>query len=317
MKKYLFLLIVPIILFFPKDVFALDIHFYTSDYVVINSCYDCTSLSAPGVQRVRFTYPTQVFQNLEYRFQFDTQFHYYNTTELPTTHIDLFGASVNQNIEGYIWKGTIKEFPPNGGVLRGYSFDATWTQTTNGGNVFTEIYFDNFESYDLFSVVVDNYSLTTTGDSTSDVIAGVGQEIIENQNKNQQQTNERLDGIKDYLESDDEPSSDISSLGNVQGLLPPGPVDSLLNIPFKFLSIIVSSLGELCVPLSFNWVFDKTLTLPCFTDSFYNNVPDYLMLFINLIPSGFILISYFKHLYKKVNRAVSLETNADDEWGVL
>ena len=121
----------------------------------------------------------------------------------------------------------------------------------------------------------------------------------------------------DFLTDDTPPESDISSLGNVQGLLPPGPVDSLLNIPFKFLSVIVSSLGDVCTPLSMNWVFDKTLTLPCFSDSFYNNVPSGLMIFINLIPSGFILIFYLKHLYKKVNRAVSFETTADDEWGVL
>lgn len=121
----------------------------------------------------------------------------------------------------------------------------------------------------------------------------------------------------DFLTDDTPPESDISVLGNVQGLLPPGPVDSLLNIPFKFLSIIVSSLGDNCKPLSINWVFDKTLTLSCFSDSFYNKVPSGLMLFINLIPSGFILINYFKHLYKKVNRAVSLETTSDDEWGVL
>lgn len=123
--------------------------------------------------------------------------------------------------------------------------------------------------------------------------------------------------LNDTLTDDTPPSSDISSLGNVQGLLPPGPVDSLLNIPFKFLSVIVSSLGNLCVPLSLDFVFNSSLTLPCFSETFYDNVPSGLMIFINLIPTGFILIKYFKHLYMKVNRAVSMETTADDEWGVL
>lgn len=140
----------------------------------------------------------------------------------------------------------------------------------------------------------------------------------------QQKTNDKLDDlnksqqeIKDYITDDSEPDSDISSLGNVQGLLPPGPVDSLLNIPLKALSIIVSSLGDNCVPLTGKFVYDSTITIACFSDSFYDHVPDDLMIFINLIPAGFILIYYFKHLYKKVDRAVSMETTADDEWGVL
>lgn len=147
----------------------------------------------------------------------------------------------------------------------------------------------------------------------------------------QQQTNEKLDQTNDnlndlkeqeketydYLTDETEPSSDISSLGNVQGLLPAGPVDSLLNIPFKFLSVVNSSFGGVCKPLEGPFVYDSTLTLPCFSEVFYDEVPPLLLNFLSLIPASWILISYFKHLYKKVNRAVSMETNADDEWGVL
>lgn len=128
--------------------------------------------------------------------------------------------------------------------------------------------------------------------------------------KNQEETN-------DYLKDDTVSDTDISSLGNVQGLLPPGPLDSLLNIPFNFLSIVNSSLSGTCSPLSSKFVFDSTLTYPCFTEMFYDKVSPGIMIFINIIPSAFILIFYFKHLYKKVDRAMSLESNSDDEWGVL
>lgn len=133
---------------------------------------------------------------------------------------------------------------------------------------------------------------------------------IDEMKQKQQETN-------DYLMDDTPPDSDISSLGNVQGLLPPGPVDSLLNIPFEFLSIVTSSLSGTCAPLSSKFVFDSELTYPCFSEMFYDKVPDGLMIFINIIPSAFILIFYFKHLYKKVDRAMSLESNSDDEWGVI
>ena len=133
------------------------------------------------------------------------------------------------------------------------------------------------------------------------------------------QTNEELGEMNDYIQ-DDTPAStedvDLDSLGTVSGLLPAGPVDSLLNVPFTFLSVLTSSMGGVCVPITGTFVFDSTLSIPCF-DSFYDEVPDYLMNFINLIPAGFILIMYFKHLYKKVERAVSLQTTADDEWGVI
>lgn len=121
----------------------------------------------------------------------------------------------------------------------------------------------------------------------------------------------------DYIKDDTAPDVDISSLGTVQGLLPEGPVDSLLNIPFLFLSVLTSSFGGVCTPLEGTFVFGSTLSIPCFSEMFYGNVPSGLMIFINLIPASFILIKYFKHLYKKVDRAVSMDSNSDDEWGVL
>lgn len=152
------------------------------------------------------------------------------------------------------------------------------------------------------------------------------QEIEQNRHiiNQQQQTNDKLDEQNkiqqeqnDFLMDDTQPDVDISSLGTVSGLLPAGPIDSLLNIPFKFLSVLTSSLSGTCTPISGTFVFDTTLTIPCFSDSFYNEVPEFLMNFLSLIPAGFILITYFKYLYKKVERATSMETTADDEWGVI
>jgi len=139
---------------------------------------------------------------------------------------------------------------------------------------------------------------------------------IDSMKEKQDETNQKLDETNDFLKDDTPPDTDISSLGNVQGLLPPGPLDSLLNIPFNFLSIVTSSLSGTCVPLESKFVFDSTLSYPCFSD-FYDKVPSVIMVFVNIIPSAFILIIYFKHLYKKVDRAMSLESNSDDEWGVL
>lgn len=140
---------------------------------------------------------------------------------------------------------------------------------------------------------------------------------LEELNKSQKEIAKETKETNDFLKDDTAPETDISSLGTVQGLLPEGPVDSLLNIPLYFLSVITSSFGGVCVPLEGKFVFDSTLSIPCFSEMFYDNVPAGLMIFINLIPSTFILMKYFKHLYKKVDRAVSMNSNSDDEWGVL
>lgn len=131
------------------------------------------------------------------------------------------------------------------------------------------------------------------------------------------ETNNKLEDINSTLTDDTPPNSDISSLGNVQGLLPPGPLDSLLNIPFKLLSIINSSFGGVCKLMNIEFIGDSELNIPCFDDYFWNKVDAGSMIFLNIIPASFILVYYLKHLYKKVDRAMSLETNADDEWGVI
>lgn len=164
--------------------------------------------------------------------------------------------------------------------------------------------------------------------------------ILNSLNQNQQQTNQKLDEVKeeikkqteeqkknneelkktnDYLTDDSDATFDSSKLDTVTGLFPEGPVDSLLTIPFKFLSVIVSSLSGSCVPFTCNFVYDTTLTLPCFDSVLWNssNVDSNLLNYLSLIPSAFILIIYFKHLYKKVERATSMETTTDDEWGCV
>lgn len=180
---------------------------------------------------------------------------------------------------------------------------------------------DNLTTSDIQNVISSSGLATASSvDEVNESVAELKTELndvnssIEEQTQQQQQNHEET---MNYLTDDTAPESDISSLGNVQGLLPPGPLDSLLNIPFKFLSIITSSMSGTCVPLSGTFVFDSTLTLPCFSELIYDDVPEYLMFFINLIPACFILIKYLKHLYKKVDRAVSMNTTADDEWGVL
>lgn len=156
--------------------------------------------------------------------------------------------------------------------------------------------------------------------------------LISIQNNNQaivNATQEQTDAIKDntaeqkrqtdYMMSDDAPSTDMSSLGNVQGLLPAGPIDSLLNLPFTTVGIITNSLAGNCVTVSAPLPFlDTNLDIPCFNETFYGSgMLSQIINYIGIIPCAFILISYFKVLYKKIDRAMNMETSVDDEWGVI
>ncbi len=178
------------------------------------------------------------------------------------------------------------------------------------------IYLNEADYSERLEEAKSRYNLVQSFDDISGAVNGIGDKVQGTTDK-VAETNEKLDEMNDFLTDDTPPEADLDSLGNVQGLLPAGPIDSLLNIPFMFLSVLTSSMSGTCVPLEGNFVFDSTLTIPCFGEMFYDEVPDLLLNFISLIPSAFILIGYFKHLYKKVDRAVSMDTTSDDEWGVL
>lgn len=254
-----------------------------------------------------------------------------DTLELTMAYVDGAGSTFTANVDCIGVEKT-----------KMYGLDAThiymkftlktpaWFITNNIKSIYSFVYptTNNAMNYGFSIGTIQTYTSEAYNSIINTIKQNNANQTIIDQNT---QTNSKLDEqieqnkeiinqqkeTNDYITDDTEPNADISALGNVQGLLPEGPVDSLLNIPFMFLSVITSSMGGVCVPMEFNFVFDSSLTLPCFSEQFYGNVPDLLLNFLSLIPSAFILIKYFKHLYKKVDRAVSMDSNADDQWGAI
>lgn len=231
-----------------------------------------------------------------------------NYIELTGLSGKLFGTLNNINIKGYE-SVTIDGLTNFKYFVNTYDKNENYIRTITNGNQTITITPDEY--YMAISMSRNDYDskLSLTGkkcgnriDETNDKL----DQLQESQNK-----------TNDYIMDDTPPEADISELGNVSGLLPPGPVDSLLNIPFNFLSILTSSFGGVCKPIEGKFVFDSTLSIPCFSSLFYDKVPSALMIFLDIVPTAFMLISYFKHLYKKIERATSMETNSDDEWGVI
>lgn len=141
-------------------------------------------------------------------------------------------------------------------------------------------------------------------------------DIMNNQNKNQQQTNEKLDNINNSITDDTPP--DTSEFGDVAGWLPSGPVDSIITLPLNALNSISNSLNGNCSTINLPLPFiDSTLPLTCGTD-FYSQVSG-LSLFLNslfTILGGITLYKYFVYLYNWVDRIVSLKED-DEKWGAV
>lgn len=118
----------------------------------------------------------------------------------------------------------------------------------------------------------------------------------------------------EYLKDNTDASVDVSGMTGITGLLPAGPLDSLLSIPITILNIFIDSSSGACTPFTFTFVFNEEFTLPCF-DVFWNQVPNSLLLFMSDLPAVILFVLWAKSIYKRVERATSFESSVDDEWG--
>lgn len=142
------------------------------------------------------------------------------------------------------------------------------------------------------------------------------------------ETNDKLDTTNSQLNDlnsnlTDETGPNTSSLNNVAGWLPPGPVDSILTLPLTFLNNLNNAIGGTCSPVNVNLPFvNKTLSLPCFNSLMSQYLPNFNTLYtwIGGIVSVYILFNYLLTLYKWVDDTLSLRENTmpgyfDDRFG--
>lgn len=119
----------------------------------------------------------------------------------------------------------------------------------------------------------------------------------------------------DYISDDSSP--DISSLGDMAGWLPAGPIDSIINLPLTYLQNLNNALSSSCQPIVAELPFvNQNITLPCVKTLYQEmGVLSYLD-WIGAIASGFILFKYLMNLYKWVDDTLTFrENNWLDNWG--
>jgi len=214
-----------------------------------------------------------------------------------TYSIDSYKTSCNVSLQNCIAHANIYAYFSFGGYVQLYN-----------------AYFsDDAFIYDssLDSVITSNKEISDKINSTNEKLDSVKQE--------QEKTNEELGELNDSIK--DESSPNTSSLENSAGWLPPGPVDSILNLPLAFFNNLTVNLSKSCNPVILPLPYiDKTLELPCISTIYEQIGVQDLLNWIGVIVSGLILFSYFKHLYQWVDNTLSMRENTwndTDQWGGL
>lgn len=164
-------------------------------------------------------------------------------------------------------------------------------------------------------------------DAASDVVQSqqqVQQAIINNNNANTDKITDSVDKnteeqkeTNDYLK--DETAPDLSAFNNYAGWLPPGPLDSVINIPLTLLNSLSTlfSTGQcqsIMLPLPY---LNKNLELPCLS-SIYNQISGLNVainaLFLPLV--GYFMFKYLSNLYVWIDNTLKMrDSNYMSDWG--
>ena len=182
----------------------------------------------------------------------------------------------------------------------------------------TDVYFTfDYSSNSTF----DNYSfnLQLQEGSVATAYEPFGEKICTNKLDEANETSKGIFGkLKDlfnWLTNDDD--ADVSSAGNVAGWLPPGPLDSLINLPLTMLTNINSSLNKTCSPLEVNLPYvNKTVEIPCL-NTIFNQITglNSFWTWVGMIGSVLILYRYLINLYNYYDKLTDLQANFISDWG--
>lgn len=141
-----------------------------------------------------------------------------------------------------------------------------------------------------------------------------GEEICSNKID---ETNDKLDNLQGAITDSSSPNT--GALENSAGWLPPGPLDSVLNLPLSLFNALTTNLNKSCNPINIPLPFvNKNITLPCINTLYEQIGITSFLSWIGVIVSGLMLYTYLLKLYKWIEDRISLnETHNVDSWGGL
>lgn len=155
------------------------------------------------------------------------------------------------------------------------------------------------------------------GSSSSYCPFGSYSSKIDETNDKLDETNNQLGDLNNNITDDSVP--DIDGLGDSAGWLPPGPLDSVLNLPLSLFNSLTTNLNKSCSAISIPLPYvKKNLTIPCINSLYEKIGVSTFITWLGVVVSGFMLYTYLLKLYKWIEDRISLnETHSVDNWGGL
>lgn len=332
MKKYykfIFIALFGFFVFLPKDTFAMtpvSVDIYTASYghlgnVKLNGTNLTTFSVKENARRLYFHFNNAFTEkDINYTAHMLWNMRVYSNTAptnsirgvtpyIPSTNGSFYN---NRTFNNYLLNTSSL---PSGGVpIYNAQYD-TYVNWTNGVKANTAtLVFDLGVDYNIIGLGVSDNYLSSTGDTTGDAINNQTQTIVDNNNKNTDKIVQSQDEIKDAITSDEAP--EIDALEDSAGWLPPGPVDSILNLPLTFFNNLISNLSKTCQPVEVPLPFvNKNLTLPCISSLYEQIGATTFLNWVGLVVGTIILYNYFLNLYSWVDKTIQMEDQGVDDWG--
>ena len=272
---------------------------------------------------IAYKFYTELKANTTYYIELTTTFDYKNNsnTNIPVWKFSNYygnGDNFKPNVHYMNYCNLVdSENQSNKDI---YKWKCSLTPTSNANEF--QFYFWTNQNYNALSqngiFMAGNKSTITLNslkfsylDNTTGALI-TQNEIIINQNN---QTNEKLDNIKDYLEDDTVPNLEI--LGDSAGWLPAGPLDSVLNLPLTMMNNLLTNLGRTCSTLKVKLPFvNENIEIPCIESLMEKMNALVLWRWIGRIASVIILYSYLMNLYAWVDKVLTLRAELDEAMGV-
>lgn len=338
MKKYykfIFIALFGLFIFLPKDTFALGIDFYNSSGST-GSCSGCsndkyvTSNLMQDVNSFHIYFGNEFTFYTNYTYQINIKFKIYSNDDYNLRLGEPLFCSTGScppitinTYTGTPWAITDEyAFWPH---VKSVTISGDFTIQIQGTSGYLEF---NPEPVDLYGIKILEYSVVTLNDGTGAIINNSANQILQNQNKNtqliiesnkelkqeQEKTNEELGKLNDNLTNEDSP--DLDALEDSTGWLPPGPVDSILNLPLTFFNNLISNLSKTCQPVNIPLPYvNKHLSLPCISTLYEQIGATTFLNWVGLIVGTIILYNYLLNLYKWVDDTIQMKDNSVDDWG--
>lgn len=112
------------------------------------------------------------------------------------------------------------------------------------------------------------------------------------------------------------PNLDLSTLSNYAGWLPPGPVDSVLNLPFVMLNSLSRVLNGTCTPVDVTIPFiNSKMSIPCVSNLYDQMGVTSFFDWIGIVVSALMIFSYLIFLYNWLDNILSLGRQKVINWG--